>query len=64
MRLLLSPHAHYMFGDAALNTKYRQICYGKFMKIDTRHENIGKIHPKGLHQPEKLLIKMCKLNLG
>jgi hypothetical protein len=24
----------------------------KFIKIDTRHENIGKIHPKGLHQPE------------
>jgi hypothetical protein len=25
----------------------------KFIKIDTRHENIGKIHAKGLHQPEE-----------
>jgi transcription termination factor NusB len=24
----------------------------KFIKIDTRHENIGKIHATGLQQPE------------
>jgi hypothetical protein len=36
----------------------------KFIKIDYWHENIGNIDAKGLHQPEKLLIKMCKLNLG
>jgi len=24
----------------------------KFIKIDIRHENIGKIDTKGLHQPE------------
>jgi hypothetical protein len=41
-----------MFGDAALSTNIGKFVMVKFIKIDIRHENIGKLHAKGLHQPE------------
>jgi hypothetical protein len=40
----------------------------KFMKIDTRHENIRKIHATGVHQPmgfiilEFVVVKFMKID--